>query len=94
MERRLVTAAKEMVASGARRQQRKTAPAAEKVAARGVQSAGGSAGEEAAATGTMTRGVLVAGAAVKEEVDMARRVSIGRKGRGISRDARDGVKTL
>ena len=86
-----VTAAEEMVASVARRQQRQTA-AAEKVAARSVQSA--TAGEEAAATGTMTRGVLVAGAAVKEEVDMARRVSIGRKGRGISRDARDGVKTL
>ena len=69
-----VTAAEEMVASVARRQQRKTAAAAEKVAARSVQSA--TAGEEAAATGTMTRGVLVAGAAVEEEVDMARRVLV------------------
>ena len=63
-----------MVASGARKQQRKTAVAAEKVAARNVQSAAG--GEEAAATGTVTRGVLVAGTAVKEESDMARRVSV------------------
>ena len=63
-----------MVASGARKQQRKTAVAAEKVAARNVQSAAG--GEEAAATGTVTRGVLVAGTAVKEESDMARIVSV------------------
>ena len=33
-------------------------------------------GEEAATTGTMTRGVLVAGVAVKEEVDMVRRVLV------------------
>ena len=63
-----------MVASGARRQQRKAAAAAEKVAARSVQSATG--GEEAAATGTVTRGVLVAGMAVKEGLDMTRRVLV------------------
>ena len=39
-----------------------------------MQSAAG--GEEAAATGTVTRGVLVAGTAVKEESDMARIVSV------------------
>ena len=54
------------------------------MAARSVQSAGG--GEEAAATETMTRGVLVAGTEVKEESDMARRVSVaklkGGDGRG------------
>ena len=69
-----VTAAEEMVVSVTKGQQRKTAAAAEKVAARSVQSATG--GEEAAATGTMTRRVLVAGAAVKEELDMARRVLV------------------
>ena len=69
-----VATAAQMVASGARKQQRKTAVAAEKVAARNVQSAAG--GEEAAATGTVTRGVLVAGTAVKEESDMTRRVSV------------------
>ena len=71
-----VTAAEEMVASVARRQQPvpETAAVAEKVAARGVQSAAG--GEEAAATGTMARRVLVAGAAVEEILDMARRVLV------------------
>ena len=63
-----------MVASGARKQQRKTTAATEKVAARSVQSARG--GEEAAATGTMTRGVLVAETAVEGGSDTARRVLV------------------
>ena len=75
--RGVVTAAKQMVASGARGQQRGAAAAAGKVAARDVQSAaGGRAG--AAATGAMTRGVLVTGTAVEGESDMARRVSVAK----------------
>ena len=41
-----------------------------------MQSAGARGGEEAAATGTMTRRVLIAGAGVEEELDMARRVLV------------------
>ena len=76
--RRSVAAAEEMVASVARRQQRKTTATTEKVAARSVQSASSAEGEEAAATGTMTRRVLVAGAAVKEQLDMAQRVLVAK----------------
>ena len=71
--RESVTAAKEMVASIARRQQRETA-AAGKVVARSGQSAAG--GGEAAATGTMTRRVLVAGTAVTGKLHMAWRVLV------------------